>query len=89
MPIYEYRCNACSKTFEKFQKINDNPVNKCKDCGGKVERLISATSFSLKGGGWYKDGYSSKTGKSGAEKETKKETKNETKKNKTSNKDKK
>jgi putative FmdB family regulatory protein len=63
MPIYEYHCKSCKKTFEVFQKITDEPLKKCKDCGGKVERLISETSFSLKGGGWYKDGYSSTSGK--------------------------
>ena len=58
MPIYEYRCNACSKTFEKLQKFSDPPLTVC-DCGeqGKVERLLSPPAFHLKGGGWYKDGY--------------------------------
>jgi len=59
MPIYEYRCKKCSKEFELVQKITDDPMSECPDCGGKVERLVSATSFSLKGGGWYKDGYAS------------------------------
>lgn len=59
MPIYEYHCNGCKKTFERFQKMSDDPVAICPDCKGKVKRLISQTSFSLKGGGWYKDGYSS------------------------------
>jgi putative FmdB family regulatory protein len=58
MPIYEYRCNACSKTFEKIQKFSDDPITEC-ECGekGQVERLISQPAFHLKGGGWYKDGY--------------------------------
>ena len=59
MPIYEYRCKKCSNEFEIVQKITDEPATECPDCGGKIERLVSATSFSLKGGGWYKDGYSS------------------------------
>lgn len=72
MPIYEYQCKDCKKTFEVFQKITDEPLTKCKDCGGKISRLISETSFSLKGGGWYKDGYTSRGNKS---KEIKKEDK--------------
>lgn len=58
MPIYEYRCNACGKTFEKLQKFSDPPLDVC-ECGakGQVERLLSPPAFHLKGGGWYKDGY--------------------------------
>ncbi|MCA9670500.1 MAG: zinc ribbon domain-containing protein [Myxococcales bacterium] len=60
MPIYEYECTACSHAFEEWQKISDPPVRKCPKCGKrKVERVISATAFTLKGGGWYKDLYSS------------------------------
>ncbi len=67
MPVYEYRCNACSHEFEEWQKISDEPVKTCPKCKKKkVERLISATSFHLKGGGWYKDLYSSKKAESSA-----------------------
>lgn len=72
MPIYEYECEACCKCFEEMQSITDKPLKKCRFCGGKVSRLISQTSFSLKGGGWYKDGYSS--GKSGQEKKSSSES---------------
>lgn len=58
MPIYEYECDACGKTFEVTQKISDKPLKKCEFCQGSVRRLISPTSFTLKGGGWYRDGYS-------------------------------
>jgi putative FmdB family regulatory protein len=58
MPVYEYRCAACGHQFEEWQKITDAPVKTCPACKKKkVERLISATSFQLKGGGWYKDLY--------------------------------
>jgi putative FmdB family regulatory protein len=70
MPIYEYRCSGCKKTFEKFQKITEDPITKCKNCSGDVKKLISETSFSLKGGGWYKDGYSSTSDKATTEKKT-------------------
>jgi putative FmdB family regulatory protein len=61
MPVYEYECSACSHRFEEWQKINDKPVKVCPKCKArKVERLISHTSFQLKGGGWYGDLYASK-----------------------------
>ena len=60
MPIYEYECQKCKKVHEIWQKITEDPVKKCPTCKGKVERIISAVGFELKGGGWYKDGYGSK-----------------------------
>ena len=60
MPIYEYRCKKCGKTFEYMQRMADAPKKKCEACGASaLERLISNTSFQLKGSGWYKDLYSS------------------------------
>ena len=60
MPIYEYACDKCSHEFEVEQRITDAPVKTCPSCRGrKVRRLISRTSFVLKGGGWYSDLYSS------------------------------
>ncbi len=58
MPIYEYECLECGKTFEAMQKISDKPLNKCIYCGGKVEKLISLSSFQFKGKGWYVTDYS-------------------------------
>ncbi|PIS37278.1 MAG: transcriptional regulator [Nitrospirae bacterium CG08_land_8_20_14_0_20_52_24] len=62
MPIYEYKCNDCGDEFEVTQGIEDPPLNECRVCGGPVQRLISFTSFSLKGGGWYTDGYTAGSG---------------------------
>lgn len=60
MPIYEYRCKKCGQVFEYMQRMSDPPKRTCEACGGRsLERLISQTSFTLKGGGWYKDLYSS------------------------------
>jgi putative FmdB family regulatory protein len=60
MPVYEYECPACDKVFEVQQKMSDAPLSSCPDCGGDVKKLVSMSSFQLKGGGWYADGYSSK-----------------------------
>ena len=57
MPIYEYACCDCGKHFEVFQKISDEPLTKCRICGGTVNRLISQCSFQLKGSGWYATDY--------------------------------
>lgn len=59
MPIYEYRCQDCGAEFEYQQRMSDDPKTVCENCSGTLERLISRTSFHLKGGGWYKDLYSS------------------------------
>jgi len=57
LPIYEYKCKECDKIFDVLQKINSDPVEKCIHCGGKVEKLISASSFQFKGSGWYVTDY--------------------------------
>jgi len=57
MPIYEYRCRSCGQTIEAMQRMSDRPLRKCRKCSGKLEKIISRTSFALKGGGWYAEGY--------------------------------
>jgi putative FmdB family regulatory protein len=59
MPIYEYDCQKCG-TFETTQRITDKPLGKCLTCKGKVKKLISNTSFQLKGTGWYVTDYARK-----------------------------
>ncbi|MBT0662762.1 zinc ribbon domain-containing protein [Geobacter pelophilus] len=59
MPLYEYQCTACNHHFELRQKFSDEPAKICPSCGGEVQKLISSAAFSLKGGGWYSEGYSS------------------------------
>src|SRR5262245_33379673 len=56
MPIYEYRCEKCGD-FEQTQRISDPPLDRCPTCRRKVRRLISNTSFQLKGSGWYVTDY--------------------------------
>jgi putative FmdB family regulatory protein len=60
MAIYEYACEKCESEFEMEQRITDDPIKTCPRCKSKkIKRLISRTSFVLKGGGWYSDLYSS------------------------------
>jgi|SRR5262245_30800725 len=61
MPVYEYACEKCGHEFEAEQRITEDPLKTCPRCRArKLKRLISQTSFVLKGGGWYADLYSSK-----------------------------
>ena len=60
MPIYEYECRKCKAHTEVFQKITDKPLVKCRKCGGRLEKLLSAPAIQFKGTGWYVTDYSSK-----------------------------
>jgi putative FmdB family regulatory protein len=60
VPIYEYECRKCG-VFDYEQSIADRPLGRCPKCRSKVTKLISATAFHLKGGGWYADGYDRKS----------------------------
>lgn len=57
MPVYEYSCKKCGKTHEFLQRFKDKPINTCPECGSSMKKLISNTSFVLKGTGWYKTDY--------------------------------
>ncbi len=70
MPIYEYECQACEKIFEVQQRMTEDPLKTCPQCEGELKKLISASSFRLKGGGWYSDGYSSAANNSGSSEKT-------------------
>jgi putative FmdB family regulatory protein len=59
MPIYEYECTSCNNTLEVIQRISEQPLCSCPECSGSLKKLVSVSSFQLKGGGWYADGYSS------------------------------
>ncbi len=60
MPFYEYQCGACGHHVEVLQKISDGPLKKCPNCGKqKLQRLISAPVFRLKGSGWYETDFKS------------------------------
>ncbi len=59
MPVYEYICESCEKVTEEMQKFSDAPLTDCEACGakGKLRKLISRSSFALKGTGWYTTDY--------------------------------
>ena len=73
MPIYEYRCEHCGD-FEEMQRITDPPLSRCPRCKRKVRRLISNTSFQLKGSGWYVTDYARAGSGNGGKKEGGKES---------------
>jgi putative FmdB family regulatory protein len=60
MPIYEYRCEQCGRQIEVIQKFSDEPLKTCTACNGDLTKLISQTSFQLKGAGWYVTDYARK-----------------------------
>jgi len=73
MPIYEYKCEKCRKHHEIMQKITEKPLTICPSCGGAMKKLISNTSFVLKGSGWYVTDYAGKGKKETKETAGKKE----------------
>jgi putative FmdB family regulatory protein len=52
MPLYEYECLKCGKVIEAIQKFSDDPLTECEECGGKLEKLISKSSFAFRCGGF-------------------------------------
>jgi putative FmdB family regulatory protein len=78
MPLYEYHCRRCGHNFEVIQKFADEPLTVHEDCGGEVERLVSAPALQFKGTGWYvtdyaKGGHSSASNGSNGKSESKSE----------------
>lgn len=67
MPIYEFECRKCKSHTEVFQKMSDKLPTKCRKCGGRLEKLFSASAIQFKGSGWYVTDYAS-NGKKAAEK---------------------
>ena len=63
MPIYEYKCSECDHVFEKMQSFSASSTDECPKCGAKANRIISLSSFVLKGTGWYVTDYASKNRK--------------------------
>jgi putative FmdB family regulatory protein len=64
MPIYEYQCKACGHALEAIQKISEEPLKFCPECGQPhLTKLVSAAGFRLKGGGWYETDFKTKNDK--------------------------
>jgi putative FmdB family regulatory protein len=61
MPLYEYECTQCGQVEEALQKFSDKPLKKCRQCSGSLRKLISNSSFHLKGTGWYVTDYAKKS----------------------------
>ncbi len=69
MPTYEYQCEQCRRTFEVRQRITEEPLRRCDECGGPLKRLLSPAPFILKGEGWYVTDYPSQARKKALEAE--------------------
>jgi putative FmdB family regulatory protein len=65
MPIYEYECTKCGTIEEALQKFSDKPLTRCRHCKGKLTKLVSQSTFHLKGSGWYATDYANKSKSSG------------------------
>ena len=75
MPIYEYQCKACGHHLEELQKVSDPVLVTCPACGkAALEKLVSHTSFQLKGTGWYATDFKGKGAKAPKDPETVKES---------------
>ena len=61
MPIYEYECRKCGRIEEAWQKFSDKPLQTCRYCSGKLHKLVSQSTFHLKGTGWYATDYANKS----------------------------
>jgi len=75
MPIYEYECTKCGHHAEVWQKMTDSPITRCEHCKGKMRKLISQSTFHLKGTGWYVTDYASKRSSDNGRKEKSSEEK--------------
>ncbi len=80
MPIYEYQCQDCGHRLEALQKISDAPLQDCPACAKpELSRLVSASSFRLKGGGWYETDFKTGNRRHGTQSENQSDTKSDTK----------
>lgn len=77
MPIYEYKCLECGISLEKMQKVSDETLTVCENCGGKLEKQWSLSGFQFKGAGWYVTDYAGKKADKGVEKKSEKSSTDE------------
>ncbi len=60
MPLYEYKCQKCASVFEVIQKISDSPLTACPECGGRLNKVLTAPAIQFKGSGFYITDYAKK-----------------------------
>lgn len=77
MPIYEYECTKCGVIVEALQKFSEKPLTKCNHCSGKLTKLVSQSTFHLKGSGWYVTDYANKSKNSTKPSEKSKQSKSD------------
>jgi putative FmdB family regulatory protein len=77
MPIYEFRCKKCNEHIEVLQRLSDKLPSKCRKCGGRLEKLMSAPAIQFKGQGWYITDYARKGSKSERDSKSEKDSKAE------------
>ena len=78
MPIYEYECQACGHQMEAMQRMSDEPLKDCPECGKpELKKLISAAGFRLSGGGWYETDFKTGSKKNVTKGEAPKSTKSD------------
>jgi putative FmdB family regulatory protein len=77
MPIYEYECTKCGVIEEVLQKFSEKPLIKCNHCSGKLTKLVSHSTFHLKGSGWYATDYANKSKSSAKTSEKSKQSKSD------------
>jgi putative FmdB family regulatory protein len=70
MPIYEFECQKCKAHTEVFQKMSDKAPTRCEKCGGRLEKLVSASAIQFKGSGWYVTDYAGNGKKAAAKAES-------------------
>lgn len=69
MPIYEYQCEECGATVEAFQKMSDDPLSECEQCGGPLRKLLHPVAIHFKGSGFYTTDYGKGSGRRAGAKE--------------------
>jgi putative FmdB family regulatory protein len=79
MPTYEYRCSDCGTLFEVFQRIDDDPLTVCENCGGKLRKVFHPAGIVFKGSGFYATDSRSKSKSASNESGDKKSEKSEKK----------
>jgi putative FmdB family regulatory protein len=77
MPTYEYRCRDCGHSFDIVQKMSDEPLTHCPECGGDLRKVFAPPAISFKGSGFYATDHGKRKAKESADTEESKDTKKE------------